>query len=91
MVTQGPFLKVSVDCGVPLVAAVSGHVARALDLAPGCGVTVVLRPADLYVIPGGVSRTGIGSRTVPSNRSRRGAPSLEDLNAGGPEQPPEHR
>jgi hypothetical protein len=27
---QGPFLKVSIDCGVMIVAAVSGHTARDL-------------------------------------------------------------
>ena len=50
---QGAFLKVSIDCGVRIVAAVSGHVARELALAPGCAVTAALRPADLYVIPRG--------------------------------------
>jgi tungstate transport system ATP-binding protein len=50
---QGPFLKVSVDCGVTIVAAVSGHLARELALQPGCAVTVALRPADLYAIPKG--------------------------------------
>ena len=53
VVTQGPFLKVSIDCGVRIVAAVSGHVARELSLEPGCAVTIALRPADLYVIPRG--------------------------------------
>jgi tungstate transport system ATP-binding protein len=48
---QGPLSKVTVDCGVRIVAAVSGHVARELHLAPGCEVTVTLRPSDLYVIP----------------------------------------
>jgi tungstate transport system ATP-binding protein len=51
VVAQGPFLKVSIDCGVRIVAAVSGHVARELALEPGCAVTIALRPADLYVIP----------------------------------------
>ncbi len=53
VVPQGPFLKVSIDCGLRVVAAVSGHVARAHALEPGSAVTVVLRPADLYVIPRG--------------------------------------
>jgi len=53
VVPQGLFLKVSIDCGVRIVAAVSGHVARQLAVEPGCAVTVALRPADLYVIPKG--------------------------------------
>jgi tungstate transport system ATP-binding protein len=53
VVPQGPYLKVSIDCGVRIVAAVSGHVARELAVEPGCAVTVALRPADLYVIPRG--------------------------------------
>jgi translation initiation factor IF-1 len=52
-VAQGPFLKVSIDSGVRIVASVSGHVARELSLEPGCAVTIALRPADLYVIPRG--------------------------------------
>ncbi len=50
---QGPFLKVTIDCAVRIVATVSGHVARELALAPGCAVTVALRPANLFVIPRG--------------------------------------
>ncbi|MHB8836623.1 MAG: ABC transporter ATP-binding protein [Candidatus Methylomirabilia bacterium] len=50
---QGPFLKVSIDCGVRIVAAVSGHLARELALEPGRAMTIALRPADLYVIPRG--------------------------------------
>jgi len=53
VVTQGPFLKVSIDCGVRIVAAVSGRLARDLSLETGCAVTIALRPADLYVIPRG--------------------------------------
>ncbi len=53
VVTQGPFLKVSIDCGVRIVAAVSGQLARELALEPGCAVTIALRPTDLYVIPRG--------------------------------------
>jgi tungstate transport system ATP-binding protein len=53
VVPQGPFLKVTIGCGLPLVAAVSGHVARELRLAPGREVTAAFRPADLYVIPPG--------------------------------------
>jgi tungstate transport system ATP-binding protein len=53
LVHLGPFMKVSIDCGVPIVAAVSMHAARGLGPAPGCEVTVSLRPADLYVIPKG--------------------------------------
>jgi tungstate transport system ATP-binding protein len=48
---QGPFFKVTVDCGVRVVAAVSGHVARELELRPGCVLAVELRPSDLYVLP----------------------------------------
>ena len=51
VVPQGQFLKVSIDCGVRIVASVSGSVARELSLEPGREVTVALRPADLYVIP----------------------------------------
>jgi tungstate transport system ATP-binding protein len=51
VVLQGPLSKVTVDCGVRIVAAVSGHVTRELALGPGCGVAVTLRPSDLYVIP----------------------------------------
>ena len=53
VVTQGPFLKVSIDCGVRIVASVSGHIARLLSLEPGRAVKIALRPADLYVIPRG--------------------------------------
>jgi tungstate transport system ATP-binding protein len=53
VVPQGAFHRASIDCGVRIVAAVSGHVARELALAPGRDVTVVLRPSDLYVIPPG--------------------------------------
>ncbi|HEY6000910.1 MAG TPA: ABC transporter ATP-binding protein [bacterium] len=52
-VPQGPLLKATIDCGVPIVAAVPGQVTRALALEPGLTVRVGLRPADLYVIPGG--------------------------------------
>jgi len=45
--------KVAVDCGVRIVAAVSGHVTRELALAPGSDVAVTLRPSELYVIPRG--------------------------------------
>jgi ABC-type molybdate transport system ATPase subunit len=48
---QGPFLKVTVECGVRLTAAITAHVARQLAVDPGRAVTVALRPADLYVIP----------------------------------------
>jgi tungstate transport system ATP-binding protein len=51
VVPQGPLSKVAVDCGVRIVAAVSGHVARGLALAPGRDVAVTLHPSDLYVIP----------------------------------------
>jgi len=51
VVPQGPLNKVAVDCGVRVVAAVSGHVTRELGLAPGCEVAVTLRSSDLYVIP----------------------------------------
>ena len=53
VVALGPFLKVSIDCGVRIVAAVSGRLARDLFLETGCAVTVALRPTDLYVIPRG--------------------------------------
>jgi ABC-type molybdate transport system ATPase subunit len=53
VVAQGPFLKVSIDCGVSIVATVSGHIARGIPVEPGCVVTIGLRPADLYVIPRG--------------------------------------
>jgi len=54
LVQQGPFIKVAIDCGgVTIVAAVSMHEARGLAPAPGCAVTVALRPADLYIIPKG--------------------------------------
>jgi len=51
VIPQGPLSKVTVDCGVRIVAAVSGHVARDLALKPGSAVQVALRPTDLYVIP----------------------------------------
>jgi molybdopterin-binding protein len=51
VVPQGPLSKVTVDCGVRIVAAVSGHLARDLALRRGSEVWVALRPADLYVIP----------------------------------------
>ena len=51
VVAQGPLNKVAVDCGVRIVAAVSGQVTRELALAPGCEVAVTLRPSDLYAIP----------------------------------------
>lgn len=51
VVPQGPLSKVTLDCGVRIVAAVSGHVARELALEQGCAVRVALRPSDLYVIP----------------------------------------
>jgi len=51
VLATGPFLKVSIDCGVRIVAAVSGHRARESSLEAGCAVTLALRPADLYVIP----------------------------------------
>jgi ABC-type molybdate transport system ATPase subunit len=53
VVPQGPLNKVTIDCGVRLVAAVSGHVARELDVKAGSALTVALRPVDLYVIPKG--------------------------------------
>lgn len=53
VVAQGPFLRVSIDCGVRIVATVSAHVARELSVAPGSAVTVALRPSELYVIPRG--------------------------------------
>ena len=53
VIPQGPLSKVTIDCGVRIVAAVSGHVARELALAPGREVAVTLRPSDLYVIPRG--------------------------------------
>jgi tungstate transport system ATP-binding protein len=52
-VPQGPFLKATIDCGVPIVAAVPGQVTRELALEPGLTVRVGLRPGDLYVIPRG--------------------------------------
>jgi ABC-type molybdate transport system ATPase subunit len=51
VIPQGPLSKVTVDCGVPLVAAVAGHLVRDLGLRSGKEVLVSLRPADLYVIP----------------------------------------
>jgi tungstate transport system ATP-binding protein len=53
LVPQGPYQKVTIDCGVTIVAAVSGHVARDLTLEPGRAVTVALCSADLYLIPSG--------------------------------------
>jgi tungstate transport system ATP-binding protein len=55
VVPQGALSRVTVDCGVTIVAAVSGHVARDLAIEPGRAVTVALRPSDLYVIPRGVT------------------------------------
>jgi len=51
VIPQGLLSRVTIDCGVPIVAAASGHVVRELALAAGCAVRVALRPADLYVIP----------------------------------------
>jgi tungstate transport system ATP-binding protein len=53
LVPLGPASKVTLDCGVRVIAAVSGHVARELALEPGAAVTAALRPSDLYVIPRG--------------------------------------
>jgi ABC-type sugar transport system ATPase subunit len=53
LVPLGPLSKVTVDCGVRIIAAVSGHVTRELALEPGASVTAALRPSDLYVIPRG--------------------------------------
>jgi tungstate transport system ATP-binding protein len=51
VVPQGPLSKVTIDCGVRIIAAVSGQVTRDLALAPGSEVAVTMRPSDLYVIP----------------------------------------
>jgi tungstate transport system ATP-binding protein len=53
VVPQGPFLKVTVDCGARITAALSGHAGRQFTTELGRPVTVALRPEDLYVIPRG--------------------------------------
>jgi tungstate transport system ATP-binding protein len=53
VVPQGPLIRVTVDCGVPVVAAAAAHLVRDLGLGPGSAIVVQLRPADLYVIPRG--------------------------------------
>jgi len=53
VVQQGPFLKVSVECGVMIVALISGHLARELAVRPGSPVTVALPLSNLYAIPQG--------------------------------------
>ena len=86
VVPQGPFLKVTIDCGVRIVAAVSGHVARDLAIEPGRAVTVALRPAGPLRHAEGCRRstgprTGQGSGSSPRvprtdvPRAARGPPS----------------
>jgi tungstate transport system ATP-binding protein len=51
VVPQGPFLKVTLDCGFRLVAAVPGRTAADLTLEKGRAVLVAIRPGDLHVVP----------------------------------------
>jgi hypothetical protein len=53
VIPQGGLIRVTIDCGVRIVAAASGQVSRALALEAGRAVWVALRPPDLYVIPRG--------------------------------------
>lgn len=48
---EGPLVRVTLDCGFPLVAIVTRQAQEELALCKGDGVTAVLKAAAIYVIP----------------------------------------
>ncbi|HTP50481.1 MAG TPA: ABC transporter ATP-binding protein [Anaeromyxobacteraceae bacterium] len=48
---EGPLVRVTVDCGVRLVALVTRHSADRLELGVGQGVTAVLKAQSVHIVP----------------------------------------
>ena len=51
MVAQGSLVRVSVDCGIPLVASISRASAGEMGLAPGGRVLVTFKASAVHLIP----------------------------------------
>ncbi len=51
MVAQGSLVRVSVDCGIPLVASISRASAGEMGLAPGGMVLVTFKASAVHLIP----------------------------------------
>jgi ABC-type sulfate/molybdate transport systems ATPase subunit len=58
VVPSTPYVRVVVDCGFPLVAALTGRAVGELGLAPGVGVSVAFRPGAAHLIRGVAPRPG---------------------------------
>jgi len=48
---EGPLVRITVDCGVPLIALVTRGSARRLDLGPGCPVVALVKAQSVRVVP----------------------------------------
>jgi molybdopterin-binding protein len=58
VVASTPFVRVVVDCGFPLVAAVTPRSVSDLGLGPGVAVTAVFKASAAHLIPYAASRSG---------------------------------
>jgi tungstate transport system ATP-binding protein len=54
-----PYVRILVDCGFPLVAAVTARSVTDLGLAPRVGVTAVFEASAVHVIPHGTATHGV--------------------------------
>jgi molybdopterin-binding protein len=51
MVAQGPLVRVTIDCGIPLVASITRASAEEMGLAPGGRVLVTFKATAVHLIP----------------------------------------
>jgi molybdopterin-binding protein len=51
IVTQGPLVRVSVDCGVPLIASITRASAVEMGLAEGGEVVATFKASAVHLIP----------------------------------------
>ncbi len=51
MVAQGSLVRVSIDCGIPLVASITRASAEDMGLAPGGRVLVTFKASAVHLIP----------------------------------------
>jgi len=51
IVTQGPLVRVSVDCGVPVIASITRASAVEMGLAEGGDVVATFKASAVHLIP----------------------------------------
>ena len=51
VVSEGPMVRVTIDCGFPVLAVVTAHSRDALGLTPGAHVTAVVKAPSVHLVP----------------------------------------